>query len=99
MGMAEQRTMTVKGQVTIPKDVRDALGLRPGEPVAFERDGDRVYLRRGQRTDEGDLDARVAAFRERLAKARAAARPLPLGMTTDEYMAMIRETVPIPNER
>ena len=28
-------TLTVKGQVTIPKKIRDALGLLPGMPVDF----------------------------------------------------------------
>ncbi|TDM06530.1 MAG: AbrB family transcriptional regulator [Ideonella sp. MAG2] len=34
-------TLTVKGQVTIPKPIRDALGLTPGTAVAFavNRDG------------------------------------------------------------
>ena len=28
-------TLTIKGQVAIPKQIRDALGLRPGMPVEF----------------------------------------------------------------
>ena len=34
-------TLTVKGQVTIPKQIRDALGLTPGSAVDFavNRDG------------------------------------------------------------
>ena len=32
--------VTSKGQVTIPKEVREKLGVRPGEAVGFEeRDG------------------------------------------------------------
>jgi AbrB family looped-hinge helix DNA binding protein len=29
-------TVTTKGQVTIPKQVRDLLGIKPGSSVAFE---------------------------------------------------------------
>ena len=33
-------TLTIKGQVTIPKQIRDELGLRPGTPVDFAVNGD-----------------------------------------------------------
>ena len=32
-------TVTTKGRVTIPKHVRDYLGLRPGDKVRFEYEG------------------------------------------------------------
>ena len=40
-------TVTRKGQVTIPKPVRDRLGIKPGSRVDFEiaEDG-RAYVRR-----------------------------------------------------
>jgi antitoxin PrlF len=33
-----------KGQVVIPKDIRDELGLQPGAEVDFERDGGAVRI-------------------------------------------------------
>jgi AbrB family looped-hinge helix DNA binding protein len=41
----ETTTMTSKGQVTIPKSVRQQLGLRQGAKVAFVVEGDHAVLR------------------------------------------------------
>ena len=39
-------TLTAKGQVTIPADIRRRLGLKPGDKVAFvEEDGKVVLVR------------------------------------------------------
>ncbi len=38
--------LTSKGQVTIPKAVRDALGLRDGDEVVFRVEGMRAVLAR-----------------------------------------------------
>lgn len=44
-------TMTVKGQVTIPKKMRDALRLTPGDAVDFDvnREGQVVVHKIGKR--------------------------------------------------
>ncbi|MGH3559185.1 MAG: AbrB/MazE/SpoVT family DNA-binding domain-containing protein [Mycobacterium sp.] len=39
-------TVTSKGQVTIPKVVRDALGINAGDEVIFRVEGDRAVLAR-----------------------------------------------------
>ena len=47
-------TMTVKGQVTVPKELRDAFGWKAGDEVEFVREKDGVKIlpvkerRRGQ---------------------------------------------------
>ena len=39
-------TVTSKGQVTLPRRVRDALGLEPGAQVEFDIQPDGVRIRR-----------------------------------------------------
>jgi AbrB family looped-hinge helix DNA binding protein len=41
----EATTMTSKGQVTVPKAVRQQLGLRQGTKVTFVVEGDHAVLR------------------------------------------------------
>jgi antitoxin PrlF len=43
MGMA---TVTSKGQITLPKEVRQALGLTPGSHVEFSIEPGRAILRK-----------------------------------------------------
>lgn len=38
--------ITSKGQVTVPKAVRDALGIEEGDEVVFRVEGDRAVLAR-----------------------------------------------------
>lgn len=38
--------MTSKGQVTVPKPVRDALGLQEGDKLVFRVHGDRAVVAR-----------------------------------------------------
>jgi len=43
--MKESMTITVKGQVTIPKEIREFLNLKPGDKVIFEKEGNIVVLK------------------------------------------------------
>jgi antitoxin PrlF len=71
--------VTEKGQVTIPKEIRDALGIDAGTEVEFERSGDTVVVRK----------ARGAPTRGRQLVERLRGRG-DVGMTTDEIMALTR---------
>jgi AbrB family looped-hinge helix DNA binding protein len=42
-------TLTSKGQVTVPKEIREALGASEGDRIVFETEGDRILLRKAPR--------------------------------------------------
>lgn len=47
--------VTTKGQVTIPKEIREALGIEPGDEVVFERTDSGYEIRKERPTTaEGD---------------------------------------------
>jgi antitoxin PrlF len=75
--------LTSKGQVTIPKPMREHLGLRPGAPVEF------AY------TDEGEVVIRPAKPATRKGKPPSRFKALVgtgkrIGMSTDAYMDVLR---------
>ena len=74
--------LTSKGQVTVPKKIRDYLGLKPGAAVTFER------------LDNGDIALRAARARakpraSKFAKLRGRAT---VRMKTEEILALTRGT-------
>ena len=42
----ELAKITARGQTTIPKKIREAAGLREGDVIAFEINGDRLVVRK-----------------------------------------------------
>ncbi len=38
--------MSTKGQIVIPKQLREKLGLQPGDPLVMAVDGNRLVLRK-----------------------------------------------------
>ena len=71
-------TVTSKGQVTIPKPVRDHLGIVPGSQVRFRRAADgSIVIERADGTTQPS----------RFAKLVGIADP---GLSVDEIMAITR---------
>jgi AbrB family looped-hinge helix DNA binding protein len=52
----------IKGQVVIPKAIRDEIGFEPGDEVTFEPDGKEVRVRRVA-DDPGARRERISALR------------------------------------
>ena len=49
-----QTTLTSKGQVTIPRDVRQHFGLKQGMAITFEIVGDHIALRAARPPQQAD---------------------------------------------
>jgi AbrB family looped-hinge helix DNA binding protein len=71
--------LTSKGQVTIPQEIRERLGLMPRTEVEFEIDGDAVRIRPARRSRSRG-DALIATLRGTGTA----------GLTTDQIMALTR---------
>jgi len=71
--------VTEKGQVTIPKDLRDALGIGAGSEVEFEAKGNTIVVRK-----VSDGPTRGTRLAGRL-RGRGDVR-----LSTDEIMALTR---------
>jgi len=73
--------VTVKGQVTIPKEIRDALGIGAGTEVEFERKNETIVVRKveGRPTRGHQLAERLRGRGD-------------ISMTTNEIMALTRES-------
>jgi antitoxin PrlF len=82
-------TVTAKGQVTIPKHVRDAVGINPGDRVIVRPTASGgVYVGRPDAASEYEERVRAVAKRR-----------LIRGATTDEIMEMTRGEAPKPRRR
>ncbi|HSM22978.1 MAG TPA: AbrB/MazE/SpoVT family DNA-binding domain-containing protein [Rubrivivax sp.] len=74
-----EATVAERGQITLPKAVRDALGLTKGTKLKVELEGGRIVLCK----DVGDA---ISRLRGRV--------KLPAGVTTDDIMRELRGRAP-----
>jgi antitoxin PrlF len=74
-----EATVAERGQITLPKAVRDALGLTKGTQLKVELDGARIILRK-------NVDDAISRARGRF--------KLPAGVTTDDVMRELRGRAP-----
>ena len=74
-----EATVAERGQITLPKAVRDALGLTKGTQLKVELDGSRIILRKS-------VDDAVSRLRGRF--------KLPPGVSSDDIMRGLRGRAP-----
>ncbi len=82
--------VTTKGQVTIPKEVRDKLGIVPGDEVGFREDGDVFVIEKATApAGETEGERMVRLLAEFGARLRREGK-MDDNMTVDEYMELVR---------
>jgi AbrB family looped-hinge helix DNA binding protein len=69
-----KRTVSEKGQVTIPKTIRERLGIRPGQVLDFSAEGGRLVATKA--VPEDPIEAVYGILR--------------LGRSTDEVVRSLR---------
>jgi AbrB family looped-hinge helix DNA binding protein len=74
-----EATVAERGQITLPKAVRDALGLTKGTQLKVELSGSSIILRK-------NVDDALSRLRGRF--------KLPAGVSTDDIMRELRGRAP-----
>lgn len=74
-----EATVAERGQITLPKPVRDALGLTKGMQLKVEIEGSRIILSK-------NVDDAISRLRGRF--------KLPDGVSTDDVMRHLRGRAP-----
>lgn len=72
-------TLTSKGQITVPKEIRDALGVKTGDRLGFRIKDDGTVVVLAETVDLADL--------------RGAIRPRVRGVSVDDMQAAVHKAI------
>jgi antitoxin PrlF len=78
----ETATITARGQITLPKVIRQALGVDYGGKVAFDLQNGRVVVSRDEAIHEDPAISGFLAILERDIQSGRHTGPLPAGLAT-----------------
>jgi antitoxin PrlF len=94
----EVATVTSKGQITLPKPIRQALGIAAGSKVAFELRGSEVVVTRaGEKDHEDPAIASFLALLEKDIRAGANVTTLPRNLA-QAMLANLHRSVDLAEE-
>ena len=79
--------ITSKGQVTVPKHIRDKLGIGPGDDIGFREEGQAVIVEKVEEPKK--VNKGVALYRHLLGKGPMLRKGRPL-MTSEEVILLTR---------
>jgi antitoxin PrlF len=79
--------VTNRGQITIPKRIRDAAGVAPGSEVSFSIEGSKIIMTRIATSVRSD---RRVKLRAAAARVRDSMRPEFQQLSADDIMAFLR---------
>jgi AbrB family looped-hinge helix DNA binding protein len=77
--------MTSKGQVTIPKSIRDKLGLEPGDEVGFREEGGQMIIVAETKETPEEAALRLVRHLQQMGK-----KAKKTAMTSEELMELTR---------
>ena len=80
--LVEESKVTKKGQITIPKDIREKLGLKVGDKIIFESNDKGILIRKKEDSDIDKIIKEVTGIWKQ--------HPLFKNKTTKEIIEMIR---------
>jgi len=99
--MSDYTTITAKGQVTIPKDIRERFTWTEGTKIRFYVDGNEIKVKEVTLIDEiGDLiikDLKEEGYRGEELKAKVVERKKMLDFTFEQLLQerMAEKTIPL----